>query len=105
LSVVLTGGNSCASVIPGAPIEPSAFGLKGSASQPVGVILNSFCENAAGASQEFARLTEVPSAHEVGIRMNGPLLALPLKVSAIFLIWIAWPSAVRGWSAKVDSSP
>ena len=62
-------------MIPGAPIEPSAFGEKASESQPVGVILNSFWENASGASQEFARLTEVPSAHEVGIRMNGALAA------------------------------
>ena len=42
LSVVLTGGNSCASVTPGAPIEPSALGENPSELQPVGVILNSF---------------------------------------------------------------
>ena len=57
------------------------------------------------ASHEFARLTAVPVAHEVGIRMNGPLLAMPLKVRAIFVIWMGIPFDSRGWSAKVDSSP
>ncbi len=68
--MVLTGGNSGDVVAPGAPIEPSAVGENGSESQPVGVILNSLGEHR-GASQEFARLSEVPSAHDVGIRMNG----------------------------------
>src|SRR4051794_20111224 len=93
LSVVLTGGNWCALVIPGAPIDPSAFGANGNASQPVGVILNSFSENSVGASHEFALVTELPSAQDVGMRMNEPLLALPLRVSAIFLIWIGSPAA------------
>jgi hypothetical protein len=42
LRVVVTGGNSCGPVIPGAPIDPSAVGPKPSELQPVGVILNSF---------------------------------------------------------------
>ena len=104
-SVVLTGGNWCAFVAPGAPIDPAAEGLNGRESQPVGVILNSFWENTACASQEFARLNEVPSAHDVGMRMNEPLLAFPFKVTAIFVIWSASPFASRGWSANVDSSP
>ena len=37
--------------------------------------------------------------------MNEPLLALPLKVSAIFVIWIGMPLESRGWSANVDSRP
>ena len=104
LSVVLTGGNSCSLVTPGAPIDPSAVGEKPSESQPVGVILNSFWENAVGASQEFARLTELPCAQEVGMRMNAPLLPRALNVSATLVIWTGTP-AVRGWSAKVDSRP
>jgi hypothetical protein len=47
----------------------------------------------------------VPSAHEVGMRMNAPLLPRALNVSAIFVIWIGIPSASRGWLANVDSSP
>ena len=58
-----------------------------------------------GASQEFARLSEVPSAHDVGMRMKAPLLPLALNVSAIFVIWIGRPPASRGWSANVDSRP
>ena len=80
-------------MIPGAPIEPSALGLNGSLSQSVGVIRNSRSEKTFAASHEFARLSDRPSAHEVGIRMNGPLLAWPLRVSAIFLIWIGSPAA------------
>src|SRR5215210_3559341 len=86
LSVVETGGNSCAFDAPGAPIEPSAVGENASDPQPVGVILNTFCEAAVGDSQEFARLSEVPSAQDVGIRMNWPLLAFPSKVSATLVI-------------------
>ncbi len=56
------------------------------------------------ASHEFARLSDVPWSHDVGIRMNDPLLACPLNVSAIRSIWMSTP-AVRGWSAKVDSRP
>src|SRR5262245_24361284 len=104
-SVVLTGGKSASLVIPGAPIEPSALALNGSDSQPVGVIWKVFSEKTVGASQEFARLSEVPVAHEVGIRMNDPLPALPLNVRAILVIWIGIPLESRGWSAKVDSSP
>jgi hypothetical protein len=47
----------------------------------------------------------MPCAHEVGIRMNDPLLAWPLKVRAMRVIWIGMPLESRGWSAKVDSSP
>src|SRR6185503_19201396 len=85
-SVVVTGGKPPAFVSPGAPIEPSAVAVKGSESQPVGVIAHVFSEKTVSASQEFARLSEVPCAHEVGIRMKCPLLASPLKVSAIFVI-------------------
>src|SRR5215208_75506 len=105
LSVVLKGGNWCASVIPGAPIEPSALGLKASLSQSVGVTRKSRSEKTFGASHEFARPSDVPSAQEVGIRMNGPLLARPFKVRAIFLIWIGSPASSLGWSANVDSRP
>ena len=91
-------------VIPGAPNEPSAEGANFSESQPVGVILNSRCEFVPAASQEFARLTEVPSAHVVGIRMKSPLLPFALKVSATFVICTGTP-ALRGWSANVDSRP
>ena len=105
VSVVSTGGNVPRVVAPGAPMAPEAVGWNAIASQPVGVIRKVRWEKTAGASHELARLSDVPSAHEVGIRMNGPLLAWPLKVSAIFVIWIGMPSASRGWSAKVDSSP
>src|SRR5215211_206692 len=103
-SVVPTGGTAPFAVMPGAPMKPSAFGLNPSESHPVGVIANVFSEKTVGASHELARLLDVPWAHDVGIRMNGPLLACPLKVRAIFSIWIGTP-AVRGWSAKVDSRP
>ena len=69
---MLTGGKSASFVIPGAPIEPSALAPNGSEPQPVGVIWKVFSEKTFGASQEFARLSEVPVAHEVGIRMKGP---------------------------------
>jgi hypothetical protein len=105
LSVVSTGGKEPRVVAPGAPIAPEAVGWKPSAPQSVGVILNVRWENTLGASHEFARLSDVPSAHEVGIRMNGPLLAWPLKVSAILVIWIGTPPASRGWLANVDSRP
>jgi hypothetical protein len=39
------------------------------------------------------------------MRMKAPLLPRALNVSAIFVIWIGIPPALRGWSAKVDSSP
>jgi hypothetical protein len=104
-SVVATGGNSPLPVMPGAPMEPEADGRKASRSHPVGVIPKVRCEKVVIASHEFARVSEVPGAHEVGMRMNGPLLACPLKVSAIFVIWIGMPFESRGWSAKVDSSP
>jgi len=104
-SVVLTGGKPAIFVIPGAPIEPSALAPKGSEPQPVGVIWKIFSEKTAGASQEFARLSEVPVAHDVGMRMKEPLLALPLNVRAILVIWIGMPFDSRGWSAKVDSRP
>ncbi len=60
--------------------------MKPSLSQPVGVMAKVRCEKVVMASHELARLTDVPWAQEVGIRMNGPLLAWPLKVSAIFVI-------------------
>jgi hypothetical protein len=91
-------------VSPGAPRSPSARGANASEPHPVGVILNSFWENEPADSHEFARLTEVPSAHDVGMRMNGPLLPLALRVSAIFVICTGTP-ALRGWSANVDSRP
>ena len=69
-------------------MEPLAFGANPSEPQPVGVMRNVFSENADGASQELARLSEVPSAHDVGMRMKLPLLAFPSKVSATFVIWI-----------------
>src|SRR4029078_2021378 len=104
-SVVVTGIGSPDFVLPGSPIEPSAVGENPSESHPVGVIANVFSEKTDCASHELARVSEVPSAHDVGIRMNGPLLACPLKVRATFLIWIGIPPESRGWSAKVDSSP
>src|SRR5215210_4224401 len=82
-----------------------AFGANPSESQPVGVIANVFSENAVGVSHELARLSEVPSAHELGIRVNVPLATLPLNVSATLVIWIGIPPESRGWSAKVDSRP
>src|SRR5918997_1879115 len=83
-SVVSTGGNVPRVVAPGAPMAPEAVGWKPSRSHSVGVIWKVSWENTVGASHEFARLSDVPAAHEVGMRMNGPLLAWPLKVSAIF---------------------
>ena len=84
--MVSTGATEPMRVFPGAPMEPTAVGENPSESQPVGVIANVFCEKTAGASHELARLREVPSAHDVGIRMNLPLEACPLKVSATWVI-------------------
>ena len=92
-------------VAPGAPMAPAAVGWKPSASQPVGVITKVRSEKPSARPTSSRGSATCPRAHEVGIRMNGPLLAWPLKVSAIFVIWIGMPPASRGWSAKVDSSP
>src|SRR5215210_5933066 len=65
VSVVPTGGTSPLCVAAGDPMKPVAFGENPSDSHPVGVIEKVFSENAEGASQELARLSEVPSAQEV----------------------------------------
>ena len=48
----------------------------------MGVIWKVRSEKVPCASHEFARLSEVPVAHEVGIRMNEPFAALPFSVSS-----------------------